>query len=206
MYLPRPFSVKEETEIFDFIEKYPFATLISCFENQPWVSLIPLVLDRNRKTLYGHMSRANSHWKWIEKSSVITVLFHGPHTYITPKWYVSGRDVPTWNYTVAQARGEVQLIEDFEGITQILKNQTARFEVGGAQPWSFELPEDLSDPSLLVKAIVGFEIEITELEAKFKLSQNRSAGDQEGIVNGLVRRADAQSLAVRDLMKRDDLT
>jgi transcriptional regulator len=200
MYLPKQFSVSDESETFDLMDRYSFATVISCADNTPLISHLPLVLDRGTRKLFGHMARANRHWKIMEKNPDVTILFHGPHTYITPQWYVSGRDVPTWNYAVVHAVGKARLIEDHPGLIDLLENMSVKFEAGSTNPWKFELPDDLLDPEVLMKAIVGFEIEITELHSKFKLSQNRCLEDRESVMQGLSQRGDDQSRAVLEMM------
>lgn len=148
------------------------------------------------------MARANGHWRILQENSEVTAIFHGPDTYITPSWYASGRDVPTWNYAVVHIQGRAKLIENFEGLTDLLRKMTARFEVSNPKPWRFELPDDLLDPATLVRAIVGFEIEITDLKGKFKLSQNRSTKDRDGVLQGLLTRPDDRSRAIHELMTR----
>jgi transcriptional regulator len=151
--------------------------------------------------LLGHLARRNPQWVHFRGNQSVLAIFNGPHSYITPSWYVSGRDVPTWNYAVVHASGPVKLIEDFDGLTDILKKMTARFE-SGPRRWEFELPDDLTDASALTSAIVGFELLAEKIDAKFKLSQNRSKEDQQGVVEGLSERTDEMSRMVRSLMIR----
>src|SRR5262249_54980216 len=120
MYLPKHFVPKEDAAL-DLMDEYPFATVISCANDAPTISHLPLLLDRSRNRLVGHMARANGHWRVIQEKPQTTVLFHGPHTYITPTWYMSGRDVPTWNYAVVHVVGRAKLIEDFDGLMTLLQ-------------------------------------------------------------------------------------
>src|SRR5262249_5079837 len=138
MYLPKYTVPKKEDAALDLMDQYPFATLLSQREDSPLISHLPLLLNREQNTLIGHMARANSHWRILSENPRVTVLFHGPHTYVTPKWYVSGRDVPTWNYAVVHVTGRAKLIEDFEGLNRILQMLTTKLEDGTSNPWQFE--------------------------------------------------------------------
>lgn len=199
MYLPKHFSVDPD-QARQLISEYPFATLIAIADDHsPFVNHLPLILQRD--SLLGHMAKNNPQWRHFQKNPNVTVLFHGPHTYITPKWYTSGRDVPTWNYAVVHVRGQVKLIEDAPGITEILKTLTFKFESDTPKQWDFSLPKDLESPIALSSAIVGFEIQIVELQAKFKLSQNRPPQDLSGIKDGLAQRSDEMSAKIKALME-----
>jgi transcriptional regulator len=204
MYLPKHFAPNDEENALQTMEAFPFATLISIVNGKPFISHLPVLIQRDQKLIVGHMARANPHWRFFEENPMTTLLFHGPHTYITPTWYQSGRDVPTWNYAVIHVTGQSRLIEDSQGITEIVKKMSKRFEAGSMSPWEFELPEDLVDPSALTKAIVGFEVQIEEIQAKFKLSQNRSQEDRLGVIQGLEGRKDEMSGLVREMMIRNE--
>jgi transcriptional regulator len=154
--------------------------------------------------LIGHMARANPQWMHFKNNPECMLIFSGPHTYITPTWYPSGCDVPTWNYAVVHVCGTVRLVEDYDEQVEILKQQSQFFERENEHPWEFDIPKDLRDPNLLGKAIISFRIEIREIQAKFKLSQNRSPEDRAGVVEGLLRRSDEMSHRVRDLMLENE--
>jgi transcriptional regulator len=204
MYTPQHFASHDEKLTLKIAQEYPFATMVSVDENgEPFINHLPLVVEKadEKIVLLGHMARKNPQWRHFLEGSSVTAVFHGPHTYITPNWYVSGRDVPTWNYAVIHIKGQAELIEDFESLSELLKVQTTHFENGSAQPWKFELPEDLADPRVLTSAIVGFRIRTEQIDAKFKLSQNRSESDQRGVLKGLSTRTDEMSRKVRDLME-----
>jgi transcriptional regulator len=198
MYIPALFKHENQVEILEIIGKYPFATVISGGEN-PYVSHLPIVVDSGKKdlVLLGHLARGNPHWKLL-KDSKVTVIFHGPNTYITPKWYAEN-NVPTWNYAVVHVTGRAELIEDQEGIVDCLKKLTAQMEASASDPWEFWIPEDLSN---LSAAIVGFRVVDCKIEAKFKLSQNRSNEDYQGVLRGLGARGDEMSREVLRLMEK----
>jgi transcriptional regulator len=204
MYLPKHFSVEDNSHAIRIGKENSFATVISFDkENEPFINHLPLIVenDGDGLKLIGHMARRNPQWQHFMSGSKALVIFNGPHTYITPTWYVSGRDVPTWNYVVVHAQGKATAIEDFDRLTAILKKLTDKFERDNPQPWEFELPDDLLDARALTSAIVGFEIHVEKIEAKFKLSQNRSAEDKRGIIEGLSTRSDDMSRAIRLMME-----
>ncbi len=205
MYLPKQFDAKKDDKrILEIIEAYPFATVMSFDEtNQPFFNHIPLVTKKTASgfSLLGHVAKGNPQWRHFKTNPKIKVIINGPHTYITPKWYSSGRDVPTWNYATIHIDGSTKLINDFDGLVGILKTLTEKFESGTTNPWAFELPEDLLAPETLCSAIVGFEISVEKIDAKFKLSQNRTDTDKIGVIEGLANRDDDMSKAVLQLMK-----
>lgn len=188
-------------------DENPFATIISFdLTNVPFLNHLPLLLKKGNDdsvTLLGHMARRNPQWEHFAHNSKAIVIFNGSHTYITPAWYVSGRDVPTWNYAVVHVHGTVKLVEGFDDLVEILKQLTDRFEKGSPNPWQFELPSDLLEPRALTSAIVGFEISVEKIEAKFKLSQNRSMEDRQGIIKGLAQRNDEMSLKIQAMMQEN---
>jgi transcriptional regulator len=202
MYLPKRFENQDWTQSLALMQKYPLATVISQTEQGPYISHLPLVVEANESeiSLVGHLARANPHWKVLEKGSV-TVVFHGPQAYITPKWYVEN-DVPTWNYAVVHVKGRCSLIEDPAGIQKCLKDLSDFAEKDNSDPWEFWIPEDLAAPGVLEKAIVGFSIQVESLQSKFKLSQNRSETDRAGVIRGLENCEDNASQAIMALMKQ----
>jgi transcriptional regulator len=181
---------------------FPFATLILAGE-PPLISHLPLLVDDSDNTLkiMGHFARANPQARALagKPAARVTAIFHGPHTYVTPNWYTE-HDVPTWNYAVVHASGVLRLVEEAGPLKAILAETSALFEAPSPSPWEFALPDDLADDRVLTRAIAGFVIEDVTLTGKFKLSQNRVAADQQGVVTGLNSRGDPMSRAVADLM------
>ena len=125
-------------------------------------------------------------------------VFHGPHAYISPAWYESRGTVPTWNYVAVHAYGDVRLVEDEDGLLDILRRSVAAYEGPRPEPWPF----DESEPHVegLLRAIVGFRIEITRLEGKWKLSQNHPEERRRKVIEALGQRADDDSQAIAGLM------
>lgn len=200
-YNPPRFQGKDRSEALDFISANSFATVITVFENNPIISQLPLTLQVNGDDIFliGHLAKQNPHANVLSKSKA-TVLFHGAHTYITPVWYAEN-DVPTWNYSSIQVTGDVDLIEDNEGLIECLKILTDDTEKKYPSGWDFYIPEDLQGP-VLTKSILGFKIKVCDISFKQKLSQNRSMIDRKGILDGLAERTDAQSQDVLADMKR----
>lgn len=182
MYTPTLFSEPDGERVATLIAHYGFATLISAGGAQPHITHLPLMLDRQRGrngTLVGHLAGANPHSAALVEGAAATALFHGPHGYVSPTWYdVPG--VPTWNYAVVHVHGTVRRVDDADAKWNIITALSAQYEAGSANPWNPELKKD--QWWKLLDAIVGFEIAITAIEAKFKLSQNRIAKDQENVI------------------------
>ena len=199
MYLPAAFHETDQTKLFEFIEQHSFGLLTSQGDKQPLGSHVPFLLDRSagpQGTLVSHMARANPHWRYAEGETVM-VVFHGPHAYITPTWYAAENVVPTWNYVAVHAYGVLELVDDDETL-DIVAQTVERFERRAADPWRFDRETDFARK--LLAAIVGFRIEITRLEGKWKLSQNHPLERRERVIAGLKERGDPESHAVATLM------
>jgi transcriptional regulator len=201
MYLPPKFREQGHSTLIEIIRKYPFATVITLEDGRPFVSHLPMLVELRKLdeiVLLGHMAKANPQWKHFGEGEVF-VIFNGPHAYITPQWYVDSLNVPTWNYAVVHAAGRAQLVDTFEGIENILKKTVTEFERHEPKPWQYDLPEEFR--SNLVQGVMGFEIQVTHLEGKLKLSQNRTPEDRAGVLEGLKTRKDEMSLQTLALME-----
>jgi transcriptional regulator len=176
LYIPDHFRVDDRTQLTDFIEHNAFATLVTSGSAGLHVSHVPLLpepVPGGRLRLLGHVARANPQWQALESAEHVLAIFHGPHAYVSPGWYQQHPSVPTWNYAAVHAAGRARLMEEAE-LHELLLRLSATYEAGRQTPWRMaELPADFVDRML--KAIVGFEIEVERLEGKFKLSQNRPA-------------------------------
>lgn len=199
MYLPKHFSQSEYDKVKILIEENSFATILSFPDSsKPFINHLPVIFDE--AIIIGHMAKRNPQWLHFKNNPDCTMIFQGGHTYITPKWYRSGGDVPTWNYAIAHLHGKIEVVESYNEQIEILKKLTLHFEKNSINPWAFSLPEDLASESALTSAIVSFRFKIEKIEAKYKLSQNRSKDDQEGIVEGLKERTDEMSRLVMEMM------
>lgn len=202
MYLPAHFIEKDEAKITAVIRANSFATLVTFDGTAPFASHIPLVLQPSRGprgTLIGHVSRANPQWQHFASGAEVLAIFQGPHAYISPSWYPTPNMVPTWNYVAVHAYGIARVVEDTAAFAEILRLTIDEYEAGRPTPWREELPADYK--AAMMKAIVGFEIEITRVEAKFKLSQNRKPEDIAGAAAALSQSENQTERALAALMK-----
>lgn len=171
MYIPKHFEIKDEEVIYDIIEENSFATLFSQHQGHPYATHLPLILDKDKRYLYGHFAKPNKQWKDIEEQEVLAV-FQGPHCYISSSWYETDKAVPTWNYVSAHVYGKVDII-DGEEMMDSLHQMVLKYEdPNSSYQW------DQLDAHFLegqAKGIVGFKIKIDKIEGKAKLSQNHSA-------------------------------
>ena len=200
MYIPEAFREDDLNTLHNLMREYSFATLITQHEGTPFASHLPFILDAQRGsngTLLAHMARANPQWHDFDSEQEVLVIFQGPHAYISPSWYEVQLSVPTWNYAVVHAYGMPRLIEDGPELYQLLKILIKTHEAQFETPWSFQLPDDYLQK--MMRGIVGFEIEITRLEGKFKLSQNRTESERENVIAALQESPD--TLAIAELMK-----
>jgi len=152
---------------------------------------VPFLLDRSRGpfgTLIGHVSRANTVWRELASDVPSVVMFQGAQAYITPGWYPGkaehGEVVPTWNYVVAHAHGVARVVDDRDGVFDMLRRLTEAHEAPRPAPWS---ASDAPAPFLerMMRAIVAIEIPIDRLEGKLKASQDEAMPDRLGTVRGL---------------------
>ena len=188
MYQPSHFAEQDPDALLALMKSAPLATLIRGGAELA-ADVLPLEVDRigGGWRLTGHVARANTLWREADGQPVL-LMFQGPQAYVSPNWYPSkfqhGKAVPTWNYTMVQVHGTLRAIEDPQWLRAFVTRLTERHETGRPVPWQVaDAPADYLDAML--KAIVGIEIEVTRVEGKFKLSQNRDAADRTGVVLGL---------------------
>jgi transcriptional regulator len=180
MYIPKSFSETDITVLYQFIRDNNFAPLITHKDGELLASHIPWILDTERGVLTAHLARANPQWKAFDGSEAL-VTFTGPHAYISPTWYQTHPSVPTWNYTAVHVYGMPQLIDDEARSRPILQALVENHEHGRRPEWEMGgMPEDYFQTML--KAIVVFELPVSRIEGKYKLSQNRSEVDQQSVI------------------------
>jgi len=203
MYIPKDFEITEARILHEFIKSHSFATIVSSGAGGLTASHVPLMLDHEggaRAALAGHFARANPHWRDLGKARECLVIFSGPHSYISPSWYVNSPAVPTWNYAAVHVHGRARIIDDPAWVSGLLDRMIAIYEAPQARPWPGILPVEFR--AKLTEAIVGFEIEIDRIEGKFKLGQNRSLEDQRGALKSLEASADPGARALAAMMRR----
>ncbi|HEX4331720.1 MAG TPA: FMN-binding negative transcriptional regulator [Usitatibacter sp.] len=175
LYIPPHFRNEDRGELLDFMRAHAFATLVSSSDAGVAVSHVPLLAEEHggKILLRGHVARANAQGESLEGAREVLAIFHGPHAYVSPTWYTNHPAVPTWNYAVVHAHGNAHLTGPDE-LHEIVTELSGKYEAGNNPPWRFsEQPAAYAESMLGM--IVGFEIEVERLEAKFKLSQNRPA-------------------------------
>lgn len=203
MYIPKAFEVTDLATLHQFIETYSFATLVTVAGEQPVATRLPLILDRARGrhgSLLGHVARANPQWRSFDGNRQCLVMFDGPHAYISPSWYATAPAVPTWNYAAVHVYGIPRPFHDAAKLAALVDGLVGIYEAGMPQPWPGTLPADFK--AAMLKAIVGFAIEIDQIEGKFKLGQNRSVEDRSGAVVRLERSSDATARALAELTRK----
>ena len=198
MYTPKHFSAPNDDALRDVMRTYPFATLIIHSASGLSGHHLPLSLNANN-TLSGHVARANPLWQEAANVPDVLVIFHGPNAYVSPAWYPTkastGRGVPTWNYIVVHARGKLRVINDVQWLRAHLQALTAQHEEAFAEPWRLDdAPPGYIEQ--LMQAVVGIEIEITELSGKWKASQNQPLENQLGVMLGLNHQDNTQAKAM----------
>ncbi|HEX4488494.1 MAG TPA: FMN-binding negative transcriptional regulator [Terriglobales bacterium] len=198
MYIPKLFHESSWPEIRKVIEENSFATVITCNAGLPTATHVPLrLLESATGTakLQGHMSRANPHWRLFEQEQQSLVIFSGPNAYVSARWY-DHVNVPTWNYIAVHVYGKAQLVTDAGEMHELIKGLVDRYERGLYTVES--LPEDFLGPQM--KGIVGFEISVDEVQASFKLSQNRDQKNYDNVITELRKSDDTKAQDVAQIM------
>ncbi|SHM74955.1 FMN-binding negative transcriptional regulator [Gracilibacillus kekensis] len=200
MYIPRHFRMDDKELIYDFIDKYGFATLFSQHQGEPNATHLPVMLNKSENALYGHFARPNEHWKDALNQQVL-VVFQGPHCYISPTWYETDKAVPTWNYASIHVYGTLEIVEDRKVIFDSLNELVNKYERSDSPYNLDDIPSGFIDG--MMKGIVAFRIEISKIEAKAKLSQNHTVQRQELIIKNLETSPIQDNLQVASLMRKN---
>jgi transcriptional regulator len=203
LYIPEAFKEDDVSALHALMDAHGFATLISPDAQDPTITHLPLLLDRGRGalgTLIGHVARGNPHWQRLRENPSALALFHGPHTYVSPALYAHHPSVPTWNYAVVHAHGSAALIEDPAAVESSMRTMVEQYESGRADRWHMQLPRQYTDKML--GGVVGFELRITRLVGKFKLSQNRPPGDMQRVTEALEQGSPADQEVARLMRPR----
>lgn len=187
VYIPSVQRVEDRKFLHDFMDEFSFADLVTA---APTIRIthIPVILDRNAGqygTIYGHISRKNPQQQTFDSKAQAVIVFHGPESYISPTWYAKSPAVPTWNFAVVHASGKLKPITDPADLHEFLAKLIHKFE--GRYPQSTydfsKLPDSYVTPML--SGIIGFQMQIEEIEGKCKLGQERSEVDRQSIVKHL---------------------
>lgn len=206
MYLTKPFEPPDVATLQQFVRVHPFGVLVTMTSSGLDGNHLPLLIDAEPQpygTLRGHVARANPVWRECEGADAL-VIFQGPDSFISPSWYATKREtgsvVPTWNYVVVHAHGRLTVIQDRHWLRTHVEALTNRHEGHREAPWAVsDAPADYIEK--LVGGIVGIEIPIARLTGKWKLSQNRSERDREGVVDGLTREGTESASTMATLVR-----
>jgi transcriptional regulator len=199
MYIPKVNEATNKAEIVSFMQRFSFATIITSKDNYPTATHLPFVVSMkdDQIILTSHFAKANEQWQDIEGNPVL-VIFSEPHAYISPQHYEKELNVPTWNYISVHAYGQARLITDTQQAFAVLEKTIDTYESAYRQQWE-QLPDDFKQK--MVKGIVAFEIQVQDLQAKKKLSQNRTETEQRRIVEALSKSADTNEQVIGEYMK-----
>lgn len=202
MYIPRSFAMEDRAEIDRFMKENSFGILFSQTEDGPRGTHLPFFLaedEGEQGVLYGHMAKANPHWK--ETARDVLVVFSGPHHYISPTWYQQPNNVPTWNYVAVHAYGEIEIFEEPAALMELLERSVNFFEAGMPKPWKIEESQEYAERML--SGIVGFKIVLNKVEGKKKLNQNKPAQLQQHVIEALRSQEQEEAHRVAALMERN---
>lgn len=203
MYVPR-FNQMAAADVADFLDGIGAADVVTTgADGYPIATLMPFVRDGDRLLL--HMARANPHWRSIEGPVPTLAIVAGPQAYVSPSWYATksehGRVVPTWNYSSVHLTGTLTVHDDVDWLRDLVTRLTDLHEGGRPERWAVtDAPEVYVDKQL--RAIVGIELRVEHVEAKAKLSQNRSEEDRAGVIAGLESAGSDRDLQVARAMRR----
>jgi transcriptional regulator len=199
MYIPNLNLMTDKTEIVEFMKRFSFATIITAKDNYPVATHLPFLVTHTDDDiiLTSHFAKANEQWKDIENNNVL-VIFSEPHAYISPENYDKVLEVPTWNYISVHSYGKAIVVTEQERVIDILERTIDNYDLSYRQQWD-NLPHDYK--SGMTKGIVAFEILVTDMQAKKKLSQNKTNNEQRKIIDTLSNSLDTNEKLIADYMK-----
>jgi transcriptional regulator len=201
MYIPNINKMMENTKVVDFMKRFSFATIITSKNDFPIATHIPFVIkeENNKLFLLSHVAKQNEQWKHLEDSMVL-VIFSEPHAYISPTNYEKEVNVPTWNYISVHAYGKGYLMTNHEDVISLLESTIDNYEASYREQWN-RLPEKYRLGQM--SGIVAFKIEVTEIQAKEKLSQNKTLNEQQKIIDSLSISKDTNERITAEYMKQN---
>ena len=208
MYQPNHFVLHDNSEIVEIMRRFPLATLVLALPDGLSINHFPMLVtlsDGAPTALRCHVARANPVWRNIESADDLKVVFSGVQSYVSPNWYPSkqreGKVVPTWNYEAVHVSGDATIRDDPTWLHQFLSDLTDTHEAHQAKPWAVtDAPEPYME--MMMRAVVGIEIGITDIQAKSKLGQNKEPADQLGLRAGLLSADSMDQLSPTDRAMR----
>ena len=201
MYIPNSNLMTSRTEAVEFMRRFSFATIVTAKNSMPIATHLPFLvtIKDDNIILTSHFAKANEHWKYIEDTQTL-VIFTEPHAYISPKHYEKELNVPTWNYISVHAYGQVKIITEEQKVFEILERTIDNYETSYKQQWN-SLPEEYK--LRMSKAIVVFEIVVKDLQAKKKLSQNKTENEQRKIIDSFSKSDETNEQLIAEYMKKN---
>jgi transcriptional regulator len=203
MYIPEFNRIEDQAIAVAFMRANPFAILVSNNDDSPFATHLPVIVaEASRQVMVRtHVAKSNPHWKMLEHKDSL-LIFHGPHAYISPALYEIHESVPTWNYATVHAYGRGKILPADTDKHQVLTELISQFDSSYLSQWnSF----DEQYRRRMLNHIVAFEIPVTRIEAKFKLSQNRTKVEQQNVIQALGASSDPAISGVADLMRNRGL-
>jgi transcriptional regulator len=194
LYIPKPQLVEDRKFLQDFMDEFAFVDLVTA---GPAIRIthVPVFLDRSAGEygdVYGHISRHNPQFEAVRGGQSAVIVFHGPDSYIPPEWFGKHESVPTWNFAVVHASGQLQAVDDPKAIHSLLARLIEKFENGSSYRFA-SLPESYT--SGMIAGIEGFRMRIERLEGKFKLGQDRGLADRQALLEHLKSARQPRSMA-----------
>jgi len=201
MYVPKFFKITDMNEIVEFINAHSFAIMVTTENSKPIATHLPLQLKKLKDDYYvtGHLAYGNPQWRILETSKEVLVIYQGPHAYISSSWY-GHENVPTWNYQSVHLYGEASILSE-EELKQDLASLLEKYEKHreNAVLWDKLSPELIERE---IKGIVGFKIKVVDIQAAYKMSQNRNSEDYHKIIEKLAEENNVDSQMVAEAMKK----
>jgi len=202
MYIPKVYENKNLEEVKQFIQENSFGILVTQQNGKPLATHIPLELSKNienEDVLVGHISKANPQWHNFEDKGDVLAIFNGPHSYVSSSWY-DFEEVPTWNYIAVHVYGTIKTIIG-DALYESLKHLMEKYEKASKNPLKIE---DMSDKTMRqINGIIGFEIDITDIQAAYKLSQNRDDKNHQTIISELKEKNNQGSKKIASRMNKE---
>ncbi|UTL73245.1 FMN-binding negative transcriptional regulator [Bacillus halotolerans] len=201
MYIPKYYKVTNADDIWDFVQNNSFGTIVTTAQGKPIATHLPLQFMKEGDTYYitGHIAYGNSQWRTFETCEDVLVMFQGPHAYISSSWYEK-ENVPTWNYQAVHVYGTASILNE-EDLKHDLTMLLQKYEKHRKNPVLW----DKLSPRLLesqLKGIVGFKMKVGEIQASYKLSQNRNEKDYMNIIDQLLHEGNPNSKQMAELMEK----
>ncbi|HSK72775.1 MAG TPA: FMN-binding negative transcriptional regulator [Pyrinomonadaceae bacterium] len=199
MYIPKLFAETDEEALLAFMREFNFATLVTAENDFPTATHLPFIIEKrgDKIVLSAHLAKANLHWKQFEKD--ILVIFQEPHAYISPSHYTEKLNVPTWNYVAVHAYGKAKIFESVEENLALLEKMIVEFDKNYFENQWREIPDEYKISN--AKGIIAFEIEVTNLQGKKKLNQNKGLQDAENVIAAFDKSGNQNERQIARFMK-----